>query len=531
MTASVPAYASCDGGLILNSNRFDLLNMPGVATRLRNFEVALSGGYRRINGYLRYGDTQPSGASNILGVHPYALGLVVCAGEGIYYTEDGETYLQINRDTTEAGAVESELSGLDILPRNNQGKAQFVLAKGTTDHATNPYGVLSIATGPNKLVHFHINGVGPTRTFHYVEIEAPLTAKWITAHEKHLCVVDTENEPNTVHYSAINDYKDFSGTGSGSVVIPQKINGIRSFRDSLYIFCENSIHRLVNINDTNQMQVLPVTGNLGCMNGYSIQEVGGDLIFLAPDGLRTIAGTERLSDVELGSVSRAIQPLLNEMIGNLPNLVISSVVLREKNQYRLYYLDSSGVGRGFIGTLRTNAEGMTGYQWSETLGIPVYSITSYFDSRGTEVTYHGGADGYIYRHDVGNSFNGVTIPAEYRTPDVHFGDLGMRKTLSYLNLSIDNTGSIEMSLEPKFDFNSTEVIQPQPKSILIDTATNRYGTARYGQARYGQAYIPMTRIPIQGSGNSVSFKFFSNDTNPSYTINGYHVEIMPSGRK
>ena len=37
--------------------------------------------------------------------------------------------------------------------------------------------------------------------------------------------------------------------------------------------------------------VTPVTRDIGCVNGQTIQEFAGDLIFLAPDGLRTVAGT------------------------------------------------------------------------------------------------------------------------------------------------------------------------------------------------------------------------------------------------
>ena len=57
-----------------------------------------------------------------------------------------------------------------------------------------------------------------------------------------------------------------------------------------------------------------ITKNIGCVNGNSIQEIGGDLIFLAPDGLRTVAGTARIDDVEIGSISRKILPLINNLL-------------------------------------------------------------------------------------------------------------------------------------------------------------------------------------------------------------------------
>ena len=49
-----------------------------------------------------------------------------------------------------------------------------------------------------------------------------------------------------------------------------------------------------------------VAKNVGTIAHHSIQELGGDLIFLAADGLRTVAGTERIGDVELGTISKQV---------------------------------------------------------------------------------------------------------------------------------------------------------------------------------------------------------------------------------
>lgn len=534
MTASVPTYSSCEGGLILNSNKFAQLNTPGAATKLRNMEVSLKGGYRRINGHVKFGGasaTRPNGDTPILGVFPYALGIVVCVGTEVHYTEDGITWVQINRDTSESGVTEANLSSQALLDRPNQGKAQFVLAKGTIDHATNPYGVLYIATGNDPVIHFHIDGTGASRTFHYVESSVPAAGDYIEGFDHHLCVVDTTNNPNEIFYSDIDDYDNFSGGTSGSVRLADRIVGLRAFRDSLYIFCQNSIHRLVNINNPATTEIMPVTGNLGCVSGDSIQEVGGDLVFLAPDGLRTVAGTARLSDVELSSISKPIQPLLNTVIENIDSFTMSSVVLREKSQYRLFYTDSAGNGNGFTGTLRTSPEGVTGFQWSEIRGIDVYSLDSSFNNVGIETTYHGSSDGYVHLHNSGNSFDGGNIEAEYEAPDTHFGDLGLRKTLHYMNLSLTNGSAISLLTTVNFDFGSNSVAQPPPFTISIDIAPAVFGAATFGSATFGQTTEPLERIPLQGSGHSVSYKFYSNDTSAPYIIHGFHTELMPSGRK
>ena len=55
MARSQPYTVACDGGLIKSANQIDLLKSPGVARELRNFEVSIEGGYRRINGFSKFG--------------------------------------------------------------------------------------------------------------------------------------------------------------------------------------------------------------------------------------------------------------------------------------------------------------------------------------------------------------------------------------------------------------------------------------------------------------------------------------------
>lgn len=535
MAASVPSYAACEGGLVLDSNKFDLLRSPGAALRLRNFEVLLSGGYRRINGFSKFGgasSTQPSGSNDpILGVFPYALGVVAVVSDDVYYSEDGITWIQINKDTGEAGVTQGNLAAQTTLARSNAGQAQFILAKGTIDHATNPYGVLYIATGDDPVAHFHINGTGAGRTFTYTEQTTPAGGDYLEDHDHHLCIVDATNAPNEVYYSKTDDYDDFEGGTSGFIRLADRIVGIKSFREDLYIFCEDSIHKLININDPATQEIVQVTNRLGCISGQSIQEIGGDLIFLAPDGFRSIAATERNEDIERSSVSRGIQPLINSVVEEKDSYTFSSVVLREKNQYRFFYVNSSGEGNGFIGTLKRDSQGQKRFQWSEIRGIPAYSIESYFNDNGVEITYQGGYTGYVYLHDTGNNFDGSSIEAEYQSPDTDLGDLGLRKTVHYLNLSLTPEGIVSLTLSLTFDFRSTAVMQPANFTISIATAPAKYGTATYGNAKYGAIAEPLERIPLQGSGSSLAYKFYTNDTNPSYTIHGFHTEVFPSGRK
>ena len=531
MATSQPYTVACAGGLVKASNQIDLLKTPGVATDLRNFEVSIEGGYRRINGFSQFGSAKVTGSTtNILGVIPYADGVVACASTGIFFSQDGDTWLNISRSSVDAGGDNyTAFTGRSTLARTGQGQISFSLFEGPTYD----YGLLIICDGANKPYYFRMEGTGAninTRTYFSGEITITGTkfATHSEIHDKHLVVAGIEDNLSTVFYSTLLDPITFNGTGSGSITLSDQIVGIKSFRQELFIFCKNSIFKLQDINGT--PIVVPVAKNIGCLSGYSIQEIGGDLLFLAPDGLRTVAGTARIGDVELGTVSKAIQPLLTDLANNINSFIIDSVVIREKSQYRLFYTDTTVSGnqqRGIIGTLRPN-----GFEWSETRGIEVTSIGAGFNQNGIEKYFHGDTNGYVHNHDTGNDFAGESVLARYETPNYDYGDLGTLKTLHFVKVSASAEGQVEPDVQIRFDHGNTNTPQPvDPFDLGVINPPAVFGDGIFGTTEFGGGNNPLIRVPLQGSGHSNNFTVISDDTKAPYTINGLYVDFIPSGRR
>lgn len=531
---SQPFGISCRGGLNTNLNQLEMLRQPGLATKLRNFEVDPDGGYRRINGFTQFGDTRPNSDEDVLGIFVYGDGVVVCSGTDIHFSIDGSTWIQINKSSVANGGDNyATFTGRTALARTGQGQCSFALFEG----ATYDYGELIIADGANELYSFRMEGTGAltTRTFFAYEITVDGTngVKYITNHDHHLIAAGVENNLNTVYYSAYNRPDDFTGTGSGSIVISDQIQGIRGFRTDLIMFAKNSIHKLVNINNPSNIRTDPITENVGCLSGYSIQEIGGDLLFLSPDGIRTVAGTARIGDVELSSVSRQIQSIIGDIANSINTFTIDSCVLRSKSQYRLFYTDKtlgSNVSKGIIGTFTAN-----GFEWAETLGIQAMGLTTGFDVDGIEKAFHGDKDGYIYNHDTGNAFNpeGIEtrIVSEYQTPNFDFGDIGTRKTIKYVRISVSPEGECQPTLRMRFDYEDPNIPQPQDYTLDSIPLPAIFGSAAFGTATFGAANDPMFRQPVEGSGNTISFRIRSEDVKAPYAINGLYIDYMPSGRR
>ena len=533
---SQPFGLSAKGGLYTSLNQLEMLQQPGIASKLVNFEVDINGGYRRVNGFNAFGGTsaaRPNGDTKILGIRGYADGVIVCAGTGIFFSQDGTSWISISKSSVHSsGDNYSTFTGRTDLARTTQAVTSFAFFEVLSD-----YGELIICDGVNKTYFFRMEGTGvlTSRTFFAGEITvsgsvAPAVG---TIHDKHLVVAGAGSTSNTIYYSHTNDPDNFSGTGAGSIVLEDQVVGLASFRSDLIIFCRNSIFKLLNINDSNNIVVQPITKNVGCLSAGSIQEIAGDLLFLSPDGLRTVAGTARIGDVELGAVSRPIQSVIQNIAENIDNLTISSVVLRDNSQYRLFY-NSQGTAnsssRGIIATLTSE-----GFQYSEIEGIKATAITSNFGADGIEKTWHGDTNGYIYNHNIGNSYDyggsPSNITASYQTPNLDFGDVGTKKTMRYVRLSVSPEGGVQPTLRVRYDYEDPTIAQPLDYLLDSIPLPSIFGSGIFNTSVFGATPDPLVRQAIQGSGHTVSFIITSSDTNAPYTINGLYVDYTPSGRR
>jgi len=253
------------------------------------------------------------------------------------------------------------------------------------------------------------------------------------------------------------------------------------------------------------------------------------------DGLRTIAGTARIDDIELGSISRKVLPIFrDDIFPNISTLTFSSMVIREKSQYRLFYYKSGTVDReqkGVLGTFKISSQGIPLYEWSQCTGIGARMTHSGFDENNNEVYYHSSADGYVYEHDSGNTFNDSVITAEYKTPDLDYGDSGVRKTLYYCKTSIRAEGSNDnLKLLCRYDFDDNNIPQPAETNIGSLASPALFGTALFGTALFGQTLYPQQKVNLVGSGFTNNFTISSTGTASPYTISGFYVDFIPGGR-
>jgi len=494
-----PYVFACEGGLVLDQSTFSM--QPGMALELQNFEPDIRGGYRRISGYSKWNTNEvpytASDTEKVLMCAYYDGDVIAARGESIYRGSSGSgSWTSIDSGRTSAGKYRHF--------NYNLGGTDYIVWADGANYASKYDG--STVTD--------LNGTG-----------APTNPSIVVGYKNALFFAGMSASSQELIFTAPYTDDDFNvANGAGSIAVDSPITGLVPFRDQLYIFCEARIFKLVG-NTSADFVLQPVTREIGCLNGFTIQEFAGDIVFLGPDGLRTIAGTERIDDVELGTISRAIQ----RRFANLSDVdEFDSVIIPNKTQYRIFFSNSNvtrGNTTGVICVRKGDA-----YEFADTRGIRP-SCTDFAISNGESIVLHGEYDGYVYQQEQGNDFDGNVITGKYRSPDLSMGDAGIRKTFQRIIINYAPEASVNADLFVRYDYESPNVARPAAYPFDTATVVAIYGVSSYGTATYGGQSNPLFRQPIEGSGFAVALRVNDRGTSAPYSLKGFQLEFDAGARR
>ena len=503
----------------MNTNR-DVLSQgeqePGSATQLINYEPSTSGGYRRVSGYANnYGTV--AGTGSVLGV---------AVAENI---------------NNAIFACRKPSAGTNYFYRWNTATSAWVAI--TTPGTVTMTGVKKVRMIRYNWIAsklFLTDGINPAATYDgttYTQVthaNAPDSPRFAAAFKNHMFLAGDPSEPFNLYFSAPLNETDFSpANGAGVINVGFEIVQIKSFRDDLYIFGKNAIKSLRGTNIADFI-VSEVTTNLGCVASDSVVELGGNLLFLGPDGFRPVSGTNKIGDVELETISKQIQFTINAILQELiaedldPDL-LTSVVIRKKSQFRLF-IPTSGTF-GLLGGLRQRDGGFS-FEFSQLFDFPATCASSGYVGVD-EIVIHGDANGKVHKQETGSSFDGQPILSIYQTPYYYFEDPTIRKNFYNLTTFLRSEGVATILLGVAYDFeDSQSVFNPANYSMTTSGAAAYYNEAVYDAAAvFDGNPSPVEKINIEGSGFSVAFKYVTNDTNASHTVQGLVMNYSMNDRR
>ena len=575
-----PAAFNCEGGLILNRSSF--LMQPGEALVLENFEPDVEGGYRRMNGYRRYvNHIVPHTASineKVIGVAKFGDKVIACRGEKIFSAASTELSFAITATATMSGSgtiivdsvagfatsgtlqLDLELftyTGVDAASTPNQFTGVTRATESTTAAAhtsritvSSPWTEIDTGrTNASKYRFERFNYDGNEKIIFVDGVNAPVVfnlalsatdvsgvavagSKFVVSFKSHVFYAGKSTTPELLNFSVPFDEDNFtSGDGAGSIRVDDAITGLKVFRDSLIIFCENRIFKLTG-NTSSDFAISPITRNIGCINGDTIQEFGGDLVFLGPDGLRTVAATAKIGDTELGTISKSVQSIFDKNIKD--SALFESVVIPDKTQYRIFFTknnESDSITRGITCVMRQDK-----FEFSEVRGIKP-SCTDTFVKAGDVTVLHGDFAGHVHRQDKGNTFDGIPVLGRYRSSDMAFGDSGIRKHMQRVIINYKPESALDAELVIRYDNENSDSTRPAPYSLDSNQVAAQFGLAVFSTADgavrfvFGGPSQPLIRQPVVGSGFSVALRINDGGESAPYSLKGFQLEYTLGARR
>ena len=499
------------GGLISNMNALQQgINMVGSATFLQNFEPSKEGGYKKVLGYEKFISGQVAGSGPVLGVKVVNTTDVIAVRENAsnvsqYYINSGSSWSSLGSAALLGGRVKA-------IDFNFDGNHKILFVDGVNSPAI-------------------FNDT--TNTLSFPTLPADLTgSQHVALYKKAIFLAKGAN----LYFSAPYNEVDFTPASGGGVInVGHSITGLIVFRDQLIVFSRNKIQRLLG-SSLADFQLVPIADDIGCLHGETIQEVGGDVMFMAADGLRLLSATERIGDFGLEVASAPINKDALSFINSTQTF--ASLVLREKAQYRVFaYSDSVSVdvAKGLIGT-KFSDQGAGAINWATLSGFKVYVADGRYVP-GQELTVFANNDGYVYRLETSSSRDGGIIEAIYKSPFMPINDPQVRKTFYKLALYVETAGTFSVDVNLDFDLYKTDNYNGglAPTITLSSSSAGVFifgsPSTVFGTALYGAPLDNVYNTNVIGSGRTVSLRIEDKTTNPSFSLDTAVLEFRTNERK
>jgi len=456
---------------------------------------------------------------------------IVTIASGAWSTDDAAGYLSITGNTgTWTDGEEIRVLGAKRALVDGSGQPSsrtLAYAYGTQFAQTIQPG------GSYEFVNFNFQGEEGTETMYgvngvdnafefdgtnFTEIRTGIaidTPNHIEAYKNHLFVSYTNG---SIVNSALQLPTVFSTTmGSAEIIVGDSVTGMSvESKDALVVFGRNNTYILYGTSKDDWNLTTFYTG-AGAVDG-TVEKMQ-TTIFLDDRGLTSLGATINYGDFKQSIISEKVDPLIQKY----KDSISVSLRVREKNQYRLYFNDKTGVAMTFI---NGKNEGILPF----TMTDQIVCAASSEDTNGDEVLYGGFDDGYVRRIDSGTSFDGGSVAAFLRLAYFHYGTPQLKKRFREILLELAADTSTTLNIYPDFNYGDGTV--PTATAYDVTVTNDEWTVDDVSNPALGIAVLDKARARIQGVGENMGILIKNTTTyDKPVTLQGAIVEYSDRGLK
>lgn len=233
-------------------------------------------------------------------------------------------------------------------------------------------------------------------------------------------------------------------TGAGEIAVGDNVTGFFKLTGGvLAVGCRDSI-RFVYGNDSTSWSVQRFAPH--GIHAKTVQSIGRAGLALDDRGVQFLTPTDQFGDFSAGTVS---EPIARDLLAQIDATnATASVTNKKLSQYRLFF---NSTGYYFTFT----AESITGITKVE-FANDVLCACNGEEASGSEISFFGSSNGFVYKMDTSNFFAGAPIPTFLRLPYIQEGATTRRKMYRKICLETYAIGApAELLGRAKFDFSNS----------------------------------------------------------------------------
>lgn len=313
-------------------------------------------------------------------------------------------------------------------------------------------------------------------------------------------------------------------TGAGAIAMGDDITGFQSQPGSyvgqgaaLAILTRNGLAILYG-SGVADWALIPFDKEAGAY-AYTIQHIGFTMM-LDDRGITSLTATQAFGNFASATLSKLVQTWLSTR----RSLVTASCIVREKNQYRLFFSDGSAL---YVTLDNNKVLGMM----TLLLTNPASCICSREMSNGTEVIYFGDSTGFVQQMEKGTSFDGADIEAYLTMAFTNSGSPTQQKTYRGLLLECEGAGYSEFQLSYELGYGSIELEQPGNQTITNALQPAVWDTFTWDSFYWDGRSLSPSVADVIGTAENLSIRIRSvGDYFDSLRLSGGIFQYTPRGR-
>ena len=254
---------------------------------------------------------------------------------------------------------------------------------------------------------------------------------------------------------------------------------------------------------------------------YASQKI--DTVYSLDDlGITSVARSDQFGDFVSATVSQLVQPIV---IAQRPRFNDSTIV-RESNQYRLYFNDHSFlimyVPAGSQTETRQGQRSKKNAQYGfGSYDIPVVQIYNTDDDTGKERSYFVTDDltwlGYVFEDQIGKNFDGEPIASYVRTAFNQIGSPSFRKKFRRADIELNASNPLTIRFQSDLTYSSVasstsiEDLDDVTNIPVIDIVGGGgfWDTDNWDEFLWDGQNISTARANLRGTGENISFLMFN----------------------